>query len=77
MPYMRGLANSYGLTFIPGTWIQSIQLGKGAGSVINGYESFTGQINTELQNPERSDRLHFNMYANQNARNEYNLVTNP
>lgn len=73
MPYMRGLANSYGLTFIPGTWIQSIQLGKGAGSVVNGYESFTGQINSELQNPEKSDRLHFNAYGNQNARNEYNL----
>lgn len=73
MPYMRGLANGYGLSFIPGTWIQSIQLSKGAGSVVNGYESFTGQINTELQNPETSDRLHFNTYINQNARNEYNL----
>ena len=73
MPYMRGLANGYGLSFIPGTWIQSIQLSKGAGSVINGYESFTGQINTELQNPETSDRLNFNSYVNQNGRNEYNL----
>ncbi len=73
MPYMRGLANNYGLTFIPGTWIQSIQLSKGAGSVVNGYESFTGQINTELQNPEHSDKLNFNAYANENGRNEYNL----
>lgn len=73
MPYLRGLANAYGLTFIPGTWIQSIQLSKGAGSVINGYESFTGQINTELQSPETSDRLNFNSYVNQNGRNEYNL----
>lgn len=73
MPYLRGLANNYGLTFIPGTWIQSIQLSKGAGSVVNGYESFTGQINTELQNPESSDKLSFNVYANENARNEYNL----
>jgi outer membrane receptor for ferrienterochelin and colicins len=73
MPYLRGLANAYGLTFIPGTWIQSIQLSKGAGSVINGYESFTGQINTELQSPETSDKLNFNSYVNQNGRNEYNL----
>ncbi len=73
MPYLRGLANNYGLSFIPGTWIQSIQLSKGAGSVVNGYESFTGQINTELQNPENSDQLHFNSYLNQNGRNEYNL----
>lgn len=73
MPYLRGLANGYGLSFVPGTWIQSIQLSKGAGSVINGYESFTGQINTELQNPETSDRLNFNTYLNENGRNEYNL----
>lgn len=73
MPYLRGLANGYGLSFVPGTWIQSIQLSKGAGSVVNGYESFTGQINTELQNPETSDRLNFNAYVNENARNEYNL----
>lgn len=73
MPYMRGLANNFGLTFIPGTWIQSIQLSKGAGSVVNGYESFTGQINTELQDPEKSDKINFNTYVNENARNEYNL----
>jgi outer membrane receptor for ferrienterochelin and colicins len=73
MPYLRGLANNYGLTFIPGTWIQSIQLSKGAGSVINGYESFTGQINTELQHPQHSDKLNFNTYVNENGRNEYNL----
>lgn len=73
MPYLRGLASAYGLNFIPGTWIQSIQLSKGAGSVVNGYESFTGQINTELQDPNTSDKLNFNAYANQNGRNEYNL----
>ena len=73
MPYLRGLSNGYGLSFIPGTWIQSIQLSKGAGSVINGYESLTGQINTELQNPETSHKLNFNTYLNQNLRNEYNL----
>lgn len=73
MPYMRGLASSYGLTFIPGTWIQSIQLSKGAGSVVNGYESFTGQINTELQKPDNSEKLFFNTYVNSMGRNEYNL----
>lgn len=73
MPYLRGLAAGYGLTFIPGTWIKSIQLGKGAGSVVNGYESFTGQINTELQDPGHMDKLSFNAYGNQNGRNEYNL----
>ncbi|HXU26617.1 MAG TPA: carboxypeptidase-like regulatory domain-containing protein, partial [Bacteroidia bacterium] len=73
MPYLRGLASIYGLSFIPGSWIQSIQLSKGAGSVINGYESFTGQINTELQKPDNSEKLFFNAYANSMSRNEYNL----
>ncbi len=73
MPYMRGLANGYGLTFIPGTWIKSIQLSKGAGSVVNGFESFTGQINTELHDPATMDKFTFNSYVNQNGRNEYNL----
>jgi len=73
MPYLRGLASIYGLSFIPGSWIQSIQLSKGAGTVVNGYESFSGQINTELQNPANSEKLFFNAYVNANARNEYNL----
>jgi len=73
MPYLRGLASMYGLSFIPGTWIQSIQLSKGAGSVVNGYESFTGQVNTELQKPDASEKLYFNAYGNSMSRNEYNL----
>src|SRR5690606_15869183 len=49
IPSIRGLATTFGLNFIPGTWIQAIDIGKGAGSVVNGYEAMTGQINVELQ----------------------------
>lgn len=55
IPYLRGLATTYGLQYIPGTWIQSIDLGKGAGSVVNGYESMTGQINVELRKPDSQE----------------------
>lgn len=48
LPEIRGLASAYGLNFIPGRWIESIQLTKGGSTVTNGYESITGQINTEL-----------------------------
>ena len=48
VPYVRGASQVFGMTFIPGTWIESIQMVKGAGSVINGYEGIAGQINTEL-----------------------------
>src|SRR5690625_6563028 len=48
LPEVRGINSAYGMNFIPGRWIESIQLVKGAGSVTNGYESIVGHINTEL-----------------------------
>ncbi|HDR51530.1 MAG TPA: TonB-dependent receptor, partial [Mariniphaga anaerophila] len=45
MPNLRGLATNFGLTYVPGPWMESIQVSKGAASVLNGYESIAGQIN--------------------------------
>ncbi len=73
IPGLRGLASTFGLNFIPGTWIQSIDIGKGAGSVVNGYESMTGQINVELQKPDTHEKLYFNTYVNSFGRGEVNL----
>ena len=50
-PVMRGLASPFGLTYVPGQWLESIQIGKGVPSVINGVESMTGQINMEHRKP--------------------------
>ena len=38
-PNLRGAAAVYGLDYIPGPWMQSIQISKGAASVKNGFES--------------------------------------
>ena len=73
MPDIRGLAAINGMGFIPGTWIESIQLIQGAGSVLNGYESIAGQINTELQKPESMDRFFLNLYANSDRSGEINV----
>ncbi|MDC1221521.1 TonB-dependent receptor [Salibacteraceae bacterium] len=73
MPAVRGLSSVQGMTYIPGSWIQYIQLNKGAGSVVNGFESVTGQINVELKKPENSDRWFLNGYANQGGRTELNI----
>lgn len=73
LPEVRGLASVQGLTYIPGTWIDGIQLNKGTGSVSNGFESITGQINVELKKPEDSERLLVNGYANQGGRTELNV----
>ena len=76
MPGIRGLGNAFGLTFIPGVWVESIQLTKGIGSVVNGYESIAGQINFELQKPEAKEETFFNLYANQGGRMEVNFIKN-
>lgn len=72
MPSLRGLASPFGLNYIPGTWMHSLQISKGAGSVVNGYEAVTGQINLELRKPFDSDRFLFNAYVNHMGRIEGN-----
>lgn len=74
LPAVRGLSARNGLLYIPGTWVSSIDINKGAGSVANGYESFTGQINVELAKPDIGDQLELNAYANQGGRLEANVV---
>ncbi len=76
IPSVRGASQAYGLSFIPGTWVESIQVTKGAGSVINGYESIAGQINAELQKPSTDDALFINAYASVNGRLELNTHVN-
>ena len=73
IPDIRGLSALYGFTYTPGPWIEGIQLSKGTGSVVNGFESMVGQINVELRKPEESDRLYLNLYANEGSRKEANL----
>ncbi len=73
IPNLRGLNTTFGINFIPGTWIASIDVGKGAGSVVSGYESMTGQINVELQKPELAEKFSLNTYANSFGRGEINL----
>lgn len=73
VPSLRGLASTFGLNYIPGTWIQSIDVGKGSGSVVNGHESMTGQMNIELQKPDLSEKIYLNTYVNSLGRGEVNL----
>ncbi|MFT7588294.1 MAG: outer membrane receptor for ferrienterochelin and colicins [Limisphaerales bacterium] len=73
IPLIRGLTAVNGLTYVPGTWIQSMQLNKGTGSVVNGFESIAGQINLEYRKPDQTDRLYFNLYGNEGGRVEANL----
>ena len=76
IPTVRGASQAFGLSFIPGTWVESIQITKGAGSVVNGYESIAGQINAELVKPTTDNALFINAYANVGGRLELNTHLN-
>lgn len=78
IPTIRGLATTFGLNYIPGTWITSIDIGKGTGSVVNGYETISGQLNVELQKPDyraetKLPNMLINGYANAFGRVEGNI----
>ena len=76
VPSVRGASQAYGLSFTPGTWVESIQVTKGAGSVVNGYESISGQINTELIKPVNDIPFFLNAYGSTDSRFELNTHFN-
>lgn len=76
VPNFRGVASPYALDFVPGAWIQSIQVSKGASSVKNGYESITGQINVEMRKPQLDKALNLNAYFDSDGKLELNMAGN-
>ena len=74
-PTLRGIASTYGLSFTPGAWLESIQISKGTSSVSNGYEAITGQMNVEHRKPEHSDPFFLNLYADNDLRFEANITS--
>lgn len=76
IPSIRGASQVFGLTFTPGTWVESIQITKGAGSVVNGYESISGQINAELVKPFSDNKFFLNTYGSLGGRLELNTHFN-
>ena len=73
IPNLRGLATPYGLGYIPGPWMESIQVSKGTASVKNGYESITGQINIEFKKPDEGEKFYLNVYGNSHYKTELNF----
>ncbi|MCK4662367.1 MAG: TonB-dependent receptor [Bacteroidales bacterium] len=72
IPFVRGLTSMYGLTYIPGHWMESIQVSKGTATVENGYESITGQINVEYKKPDDGNKFYLNLLANDKGKTELN-----
>ena len=76
IPNLRGASIPYSLGYVPGRWMQSIQVSKGAASVKNGYESTTGQINIEFQKPQNPDGARGNVYYDSQTKVEANADAN-
>ena len=74
-PVMRGLAAPFGLTYVPGQWLESIQIAKGATSVINGVESMTGQINLEHRKPTDEKPLFINAAVMADSKMDLNIAS--
>lgn len=73
VPALRGLATPYRLNYLSGTYIENIDIIKGTGSVLNGYESISGQVNVQLKDPSKTDRVFLNLYANDLGKWDANL----
>lgn len=74
-PTMRALAAPFGMSFIPGQWLESIQISKGPSSVSNGLEAITGQINLEQRKPTDETPLYVQVYGGSDAMVEANLAS--
>ncbi|MDR1740108.1 MAG: TonB-dependent receptor [Bacteroidales bacterium] len=75
MPFFKGLSSIYGFTFVPGPFMDAIQISKGTSSVINGYEALTGQINLEYRKPQTADKLFINFYLNSELQSDLNIIS--
>lgn len=71
-PALKGLASNYALTWVPGPWMESIQVSKGTSSVLTGYESITGQINVEFKKPDSEELAHFNLFSTIDGSMDFN-----
>ena len=74
-PVMRGLSAPFGLSYVPGQWLESIQIAKGTSSVINGVESMTGQINMEHRKPTDEKPLFINAAVMSDTKMDFNIAS--
>ena len=74
-PVMRGLSSPFGLSYVPGQWLESIQIAKGASSVINGVECMTGQINMEHRKPTDEKPLFLNAAVMSDSKIDFNIAS--
>lgn len=74
VPSLRGLANVFGWDYTPSSWLEGIAIAKGAGTVVNGYEGVTGQMNLDFSKPNQGQPLYIDLYTDTDLHNEVNAI---
>jgi len=72
IPTLNGIANTFGLGYVPGPWMTAISISKGSASVVNGYESIAGQINIDYKKPDDIERFYFNAFQSSHFKTDLN-----
>jgi len=76
LPMSTGATMPYLLSYVPGAWMKSISVSKGASSVKNGPQSITGQINVEYLKPDDEPSVQLNLYGDSRLKIEGNAMAN-
>ncbi len=72
IPTMTGIGNTFGLDYVPGPWMTALSISKGAASVVNGYESITGQINIDYKKPDHPEKFYLNAFQSTHYKTDVN-----
>jgi outer membrane receptor for ferrienterochelin and colicins len=75
-PMIQGLSFTYGISSVPGPIVDNIYISKGANSVLQGFESISGQINVETKKPDAKEKLFVNVYMNSFLEKHLNIIGN-
>ena len=74
VPTLRGLAYQFGWDYTPASWLEGISIAKGSGTVVNGFEGTTGQINLDYRKPNTGQPIYIDLYTDTDLHNEVNAV---
>lgn len=75
-PAYAGILSSTGYDLIPGTWLDKVNIQKGASTALYGAQSMAGAINVQLKKPHDDYPLYVNLFGDMHGRIEANVHLN-
>ncbi len=75
-PVFSGILSTMGYELIPGTWLDRVDIQKGASTAMYGAQSMAGAINVQLKKPHDDFPVYANLFGDLHGRLEANLHLN-